>query len=676
MRRKDMFDLQAETARMQAARLGVIIRKADWSHVKSGPTSGCLEGTWGLEIRAHIEGRYSGGLPPPEIDAEGNSISRSFDYSPRWRLIQSVTSGETLISTLAAKRSLLYRLPPIVEGELTESPIWKWVRERSRLDIEWVKRQSLLMHGVSCAIRPVWQPYAAGGFYPVSVATIPADRCIAVRNPANPGSAGLFIEFCDDGADWKRKEYIRVWDVMDPRAPYYGEWRDVYSWQRNDTPLSPLMYGLAYPWWSGEPGVGEPMMPAPCCSADPTAEEMLPVLSGVHQRDIDIIMKRAWIGVVCQAGSFDRVFAISEQELKGLQNALLQPGVVANIWGAQGANLQVVPNSTEAAKNLLGMLDDERLAIAQDIEPAFQSKEATGAKSGRAIELEMTGLDVLKQRMEMWFRPNDIASIEAVRATHNYLIRSEQLSMRIVDGDVQWTPGLEPQADPSLLIHGGAISIRYPSAWNAIERAALREKLQKSVDVHQEEPAMLWLFDHEMEDTADNRILARDKIAEACSESVAAAVQGYGQTWQQLANLATRTSEDEAARYNPPADVSDTAAKGLSLKTDFPGRAMNGADSTSQKLRNRARSLAGGDPFLIGALRELDQWHKQHAGDSQRPADVGQWGNDADPSGPYITWLSQGGAQAVTWLAAILQPVETTPSPAVQNEPATGGPSQ
>jgi hypothetical protein len=44
----------------------------------------------------------------------------------------------------------------------------------------------------------------------------------------------------------------------------------------------------------------------------------------------------------------------------------------------------------------------------------------------------------------------------------------------------------------------------------------------------------------------------------------------------------------------------------------------------------------------------------------------GTWGNDADPSGVYITWLSQGGDAAVEWCALELAPKAT----AIATDPA------
>jgi hypothetical protein len=242
--------------------------------------------------------------------------------------------------------------------------------------------------------------------------------------------------------------------------------------------------------------------------------------------------------------------------------------------------------------------------------------------------------------------------------SHNYLIRSGQLSIRESNGEFHWTPALDPDFDAAYLLDTSQIRVRQVAAWNSLERKEIRAEIQTAVDSHQESPEMLWLFDHELDDTPQNRAIAREAILENLETSRVFASRGYGLQWAQLNQQVGMATEDEGALYTPDDGTATTAAKGLNLKTMFPGRALVGVDSTSRKLRERARSLADQEQMTIGQVRELDAWHQAHAADSMKPVDVGRWGDDSDPSGPYITYLTQGGDSARAWLAAVLSPAQ------------------
>jgi hypothetical protein len=288
-------------------------------------------------------------------------------------------------------------------------------------------------------------------------------------------------------------------------------------------------------------------------------------------------------------------------------------------------------------------------------DPGLKVKRSEGAKSGVAIRLELTGLYGLRDQMATRARPRDVAVIQALVATQNYLARSGQISLRQTpDGSVTWTPWLEPI--PALaLVPESSINVAYPHYWTSDERVQVRADLLEAVDAGRESPRALWLLDHDLEDDRPNGLnwqVADESIRTALADASAYASLGYGLDWSARAQAAAATVVDEAQRYTPPVDVADTAAKGLGLREDFPGRALTGSPPSPQTMRllKRAKGLRDQVPMLLGEVRELSQWLATHG---RAPEDAG-WGDDTNPSGPYITWLTQGGDAAQAWTAEVL----------------------
>lgn len=105
--------------------------------------------------------------------------------------------------------------------------------------------------------------------------------------------------------------------------------------------------------------------------------------------------------------------------------------------------------------------------------------------------------------------------------------------------------------------------------------------------------------------------------------------------------------------YTPPAAVSRTAARGLRLR-DESGRGLDGMTPQGKRLLGRAKKLRNGDDFTRGEVLDLDVWLEAHQNDGDRPADEGEWGNDADPSAAWVEWLSQGGEDGLAWTNGLL----------------------
>lgn len=124
---------------------------------------------------------------------------------------------------------------------------------------------------------------------------------------------------------------------------------------------------------------------------------------------------------------------------------------------------------------------------------------------------------------------------------------------------------------------------------------------------------------------------------------------GYGLRWSERARQAAATEVDEAVVYTPTSEVADEASSGLILRDAFPGRALRHDISSERKLYARAKKLRDRGSFSEGDLRTLNLWLQKHAGGEGEEAEVGEWGNDSDPSSAWITWRSQGGDAALDW---------------------------
>lgn len=656
--RRDYFSLPEELDRMSRARRGEIILQAEWGHDDRGYLTGALGE---FLYKWVIQARFNPGKPSKQRPEDGQSIPKSI----RWWVLSTLASGRLPLETIISERSVCYREPLQVDGSLVDltGDLWKWVRERAALDEVLVLKQAYVLAGVSCVVRPCMEPFKPGVYYPVGLAVVPSSECIGVRNPANPSTLGLYLEpFQAKNIRGTLTSFVRVWDCMDPEAPYFGIWNSIQDWQAYRPPRYPLMYGVAWPSWSGIPGQSEPIMPCIPCSFNDvsSAKQPLPVASSEHEAMLNLATKRCKHELVQHGGSFNRAFLLSEGKIDGLEEIVLNPGIITSLSGSGQKSMELVPHSLDAAEKLAADIAQDELAIARKFDPDFGIQK-TQSESGVALQLRMNGKDQLFKRLEHAFNPQDQRIVESLAMAHNYLVRSGQLSLRIEAGRIHWTPSLEPASDPAFLLDVSDVRVRQIPSWTALERKEIREELKGKVDDHLESPEALWLFDNGMLDTSANRLIARDAIMANLETTMAYAAKGYGLEWRRLNEISASTAEDETALYTAPDDVGVTAAKGLSLNSSFPGRGLVGVDASTRKLRQRARDLANNEAMTIGQVRELDAWHKAHVNDSAKPVEIGQWGNDENPSGPYIIYLSQGGDAARAWL-----PIALTPATEVQ----------
>lgn len=628
----------------------------DWRRSNRGRR---LDGDWGCAIEEEIKGRFHWGPPVTVLDDQKNPRETG-EYSRLRQLLAIADLSLNPLQEVVEEEAVLYRKPLRISGELAADPTWTWLRENCGLDRALQLRHRMELGIGSAVIRPRLIQWRDGQYHPPGLTVVSPDECIAVADPSAPDRLCWYAERIR-GKD--RREHWIIWDVTDPGMPCFGRWETIEG-ALDGRPATWTLEGDQYPWWWN----GAALMPVVASQADPAATEPLSYLKGVAQGVKDLILQRVWCSHVAKQGSLNRAVLLSEMEGSGWNSFSDDPSGLAHLFGLGNlAELTTILHSLDAAEILWRLHRDRVREWVSGLDRGLEVRETESAKSGTALLIEMTG--AVQHFMEQVTRvtPLDRLTIQALIATFNSGIRSGQIRMSDGPDGPRWDPYAAP--DLRWLIPETSFELGYPQGWNEPERIRIRAELQTAVDAGQESPRVLWLLDHDLEDDrpdGPNWVKADEEIRAALADASAYAALGYGLRWQDRYAAASLTPEDETATYMPPADVANEAARGLRLRDAFPGRALDGRDAQQRKLMQRARRLQGQDAFMLGEVRALDGWLRAHEGDASLPADMGAWGNDADPSGAWITWLSQGGEPGSLWTATTLS---AAGQPAVTDEP-------
>lgn len=676
MPRRLPVNIAAERARMADAAWVRCAARMEWKRLEGTTfhTSGAmasLDGEGGQLLRRCIQAKFAPGPRARVTNQEGVEIETGYSY--RWALIEALIDPSTHpVQRIANEMALLYRSGLGVSGDIS-SPAWSWLEERSGVDRAMRRKQSDTLLLGSCVVRPTMRPFGQGQYYPPSLTVVPPDRCIAIEDPSRPGQCAVYLEQMKNG----RSTPWMVIDVSDPSAPSFGFYTSPESWERGESAIWEVV-GAAYPWW----WQGEPLMPA-VVSTFRQGDELLPNIRPDMQSAIDRMLERAWIDVCKHVTGFSRAFLMAKSDVDGLAQTMIDPAVLGVLQSAGDMTMEIIPDGTAAVSTQMEMFRARMLEWSQRYDTGFQIEESTSAQSGRALLVRLAGKEGVRNQMVTDARPVDEHAIKALVATHNYLVRSGQMSLRLVGEQIKWTPNLPPVLSADLLIPEGDIRLDYPHFWYSSEKREIRDEMVKAADAGYRDHREIWLFDRDLENDGPdgpNWQAATDAIASNLNYAMQLAAQGFGLDAKTRYVIASRTPEDEAQMHIPTPDVATTASRGLMLRKEFPGRAagLAGIGTSEKDLRARARMLADQTPMTSGAVRELSAWLAAHASDKDKlNVDAtgnllpGEWGNDQDPSGPYITWLSQGGEPAVGWCEIELAPKPVaTPAPAPAPDPA------
>lgn len=670
------IDIAAERTRIQNARVIRVSYEAEWGREPVYGGACRLTGPFGELLTRQIQTKFAPGPRNPILKPDGTPTGRYYSTPIRWAQMYALVdpSSPSHPSHQAERKlSLLYRRPINVKSDICNKA-WSWLRDRCGLDTVLAQRQSIEIMGGSAAVLPTLLEWAPGRYYPPSLTVIHPDECMAFEDPGQRGAVAIFI-LLDKHPDLRRTSGCTVWDVSDPSNPVYGRWASPEDYRSGNAPLSDdngepfKREGEAYPWWDGLPGASEPVMPATCSKWSPKEVGLLPgSVSDVYSIS-DLILRRMWADLVSHAGSFQRAIVLSDSPVAGASQSMMDPTNLLNLVGGGEKSVEVIPDSTEAGERHWNNYRDRFAEWAAQYDLGIEVKDGSSAKSGRAILLEMTGILSLAQQMETKARAVDTKIINALRSTWNGMLYRRELSLAETDSGFRWTPAAASSPLMSWLIPGGNIEIEYPRQWTEGERQQIHAELEKAVTDGREYAEVLWLFEQNIDNDGPggpNFQAASEYLTGSLAGAMSRAAQGYGLRPETRFLHTQRTVEAEETRHDVPDDVAATASKGLNLRLAFPGRALVGLSHQNTIRLRRARDLRGQSPMLLGDVRALSTDLELIRRDREAQGDVD---NDADPSGLYITWLTQGGDEAVAWTSTVLAGTAPSPEPAPLAEP-------
>lgn len=656
------FDARADAQRRRSALwLRAIF---EWQWERDGEELG---GPAGALVSLEIERRMQAGPAAIPVYDKNKQIVGHRGDGFRWRIAKAVADlGRPHLRDMATELQLLR--PPAVSGDVA-GYAWDWLQERADYGRGFLARQ-LLMLGVGAVVmRPVLEEYRDGAYYPAGMVEVPPDRCFALADPTGR-AAVIGVNLDDDdplvvttmGQRWAEEGWA-VWDFSDPEEPVWGVWENPEEWQRWERPsdlairsLTPgahlgrcgprwAMVGAAYPWkWQTRP-----ILPAVCQQRSATTRELLPNATSEGQSVLDLIFAETWVGYVQQLSSFNRAYLLSEHEITGMAQVLAEPNGLANLYGPGAyAQFATVQHAMDAVRSLRDIHQERVLAWYRRYDPNFQVQKLD-AEAGVALRIRNGARDRLRLQQIDAARPIDEACNRALIATHNYLAASGQYASHLDN------PGPIPE---------GAIEIRYPRLLDSLEAEEEIKRIRERIDRGEDFPERTWLLEQGIDGAergSESWRAATEYIDAALAEAGRRAAQGYGLRWQDRYAITQATLGDETETYIPPADVADTAARGLALR-DEKGRGLDGMTPNGKRLLRRAKALREQTPMTMGEVRALNTWLRQHQDDGGQEAEEGVWGNDADPSAAWVEYLSQGGDPGLDWTGLVLAGGQTTPA--------------
>ncbi len=432
--------------------------------------------------------------------------------------------------------------------------------------------------------------------------------------------------------------------VNDLREPAWPIWR------RYKTTLRAGLYacepvqvveGPAYPWRNER---GAPVFQTTIYRGLSPDDDPLPLskqlLDGTMEI-ADLMLRKEWVSRV---GQFERLFVAGK--ISNVEAAAIDPAVLIGIEGlsSDGKN-SLIASLKSAAGEFAAWNEDiaERIAMygSQFYSGLEVQRKTEKAQSGLAIKLKANDKWQIREDFARADKPLDQVLLQATVSVYNAQALSGEL------------PGYAP-----IPLHTWALE--YPPSWTQDEQRELLTDIAAEIDKGYGTATPVDLILRRAggnpSDPAERR-RAMALVSRNAAEIDAIRRMGLLPNFKG-APPESPEPEGEAVTHTPPPDVARNASKGLRLRVEFKGRAITGLGAENDKLRARAKALRDRAPMTTGELRDLDEWLEAHKGDRDGDPD---WGNDADPSGAYITWLTQGGDAGLDWTNATLAEADAPP---------------
>jgi hypothetical protein len=413
-----------------------------------------------------------------------------------------------LQNRMADEFSLILRRPTEVRGGFGDSDVFQRLRKDNNWDMPRVKGLKLKLSIGSVVMRPriVKREDGSGRYFPVGVAAIEPHRVIMIPYPNNPTRPMVTIEF-KTYANRYDLGPCEVVDLSIPDRPMWSAWKSLSSWVENrdrvDNPRTAVydfMYqGDEFAWFYG----GEPIMPYVPSSVQWSDGDLLSTNTGLVDSTVQIEIERTQARRMRWLLGRPRTYILANGKPAGLQEMDNGIDSVNVLWNekpsAEGGKQDrpvistadsATPDVVAHEESIFQMIDE----YVSQFNPAAGATrtESKESSSGVALTIREGALWRFRDQQVMTSAPADEDLFRVAVASHNWLVSSGAI-------DDELCPEENPDAK------GGTISLYYPVSWSPEQRRQAMAEMRAKVAAGYGSEVDLWLLEHELEDTEENR---------------------------------------------------------------------------------------------------------------------------------------------------------------------------
>jgi len=453
-----MFDLSQydffETKRKRKHLDALISWESDWYR---GKTDNRLYGSFGVLLQRYLDETVSSG----PVNDSGVGLKHA-------HLINSLDVSWHLQHRVVDQLAMIHRKGVRITGSLSENINWQECKETVDLDV-------VLQHKLEYAIglRSCWvRPHIEEGF-PPGLVVVPPHLVTAIPFPNNPLKPMIVIEESNQG--------VFVWDFSE--EPSFSVWKNISDYKvfkkTGTNKAIKFLSGDDYPWYFK----GKPIMGGIIYQGSSSPNCLLPTTGDMVTDTLEIILERSHLRWMSYVGAFSRPVIFSESPLQGTQEAMLEPSILINLFGEGNKSMEIIPDSSVALEKYWSQHSDRIQEILGRYDTGLQVRKSESAKSGVAIQLELSGLWQYRSQQETQNKKKDKELIKILVSTWNYLYPEKYI----------------PEDD---------FEIQYPISWTSDEKERLLNTIRIDVDKGIKTPVDLYLAENDLEDNTINRDMA------------------------------------------------------------------------------------------------------------------------------------------------------------------------
>lgn len=430
-------------------------------------------------------------------------------------IINCLDTSFHLMKRIVDQKAMIHRKPFALKGDIANDPNWVKLRLDSGIDCDLQHKLELSIALDCCGVRAYYEE----GFGP-GLAVVPPHLITVLVSPTNPLIPVAVIEKSCTGKG------VTVWDIIGPEAQY-SSWKNLTDWvdYKNDKrSVSPIfmLAGEDFPWyWNNEA-----ILPWEFYQDSAAPEEILPASRSKMRDTIDLILDRSYLRWAGKVGMFNKPLIISEgdQPLDGIYQSMNEASNLVNLFGAASSQLSIIPDSSNAIEKAWDRITAQTQETLNRYDTAIQVKKSESAKSGVAIQLELSGLYQQRMQQEQQNRGKDQNLIRILIATYNYLVRCGEI--------------------PTEEIAEKDFEISYPIAWTADEKSRLVQEIKDQIVKGIKTPVDLYIIENDLPDDEIHRQKAMEVLRSRAAERKELIEAGLLLTPADLMKIKTSTYED------------------------------------------------------------------------------------------------------------------------------------